>query len=69
LGIKNHSLCLQGLLKAEKSFVEFQSRSGERAKAETREGENPGAEKEGKYSSGLCFGYFAHTATLLSPKS
>lgn len=42
---------------------------GERVKAETREGEDPGVEKEGKYSSGFCFGHWARAATLLSLKT
>lgn len=38
-------------------------------KAETREGEDTGVEKEGKYSSGFCFGHFARAATLSSLKT
>lgn len=49
--------------------MEFQGRRGERAKAETRDGADPGGEKEGKYSPGFCFGRFAQAADLLSLKT
>lgn len=51
-----------------KSWEIFSGVSGQerkkRAKTETRERKDPGAEKEGKYSSGFCLGHFARAAML-----